>query len=630
MSVLQPVLSIEDLQVRYATAAGEVAVVRDLSLHIDPGECLGVVGESGAGKSQAFLAVMGLTGERARVSGRIRFQTLELAGLSRQALNRVRGASMAMVFQDPSSSLTPHLAIGDQIAEAIVRHRSASWREARARALTLLKRVEVNDPARRLGQYPHELSGGMRQRAMIAMALACDPQLLIADEPTTALDVTIQAQLLALLAELKRERGMAIALITHDLAVVAGLADRVAVMQGGRIVESASAGRLFASPEHAHTRALLEAARAETWGPSDAHTPSAPESPDAQPAAQGAAAGAGAPVSSGLLQIRDLGVRYRLRGARVLQAVDAVSFELPPGETLGIVGESGCGKSTLVRAVLQLVRPSVGTVVWAGQPLERLEPRQLRALRRDLQIVFQDPLDSLDPRMTVAEIVAEPLTIHRAALTPVERARAMREMLRRVGLPGDAGGRFPHELSGGQAQRVAIARAMILEPRLLVCDEPVSSLDASIRGQIVELIRTLQREIGTSVLFVSHDLAVVRTLCERVLVLYLGRAMEMASASALYGRPLHPYTRALLAAVPIPDPSVQPARLRAVLEGEPPSPTSPPSGCVFRTRCPHAVPLCADRVPAWEAAPEGHVACHRWRELRTPSVHHPGGPAMLE
>jgi peptide/nickel transport system ATP-binding protein len=456
----------------------------------------------------------------------------------------------------------------------------------------------------------------MRQRAMIAMALACDPKLLIADEPTTALDVTVQAQLLALLAELKRERGMAIALITHDLAVVAGLADRVAVMQGGRIVESAPASRLFAAPEHPHTRALLQAARAETSGSTASQAGSAQVAQDAQAGlSQHAGAHAAASPSRGLLQIRNLGVQYRLRGARVLKAVDGVSFELPPGETLGIVGESGCGKSTLVRAVLQLIRPSTGAVVWAGQPLEHLRRGQLRPLRRDLQIVFQDPLDSLDPRMTVAEIVAEPLEIHRPALTALERAYAVREMLRRVGLTGDAGGRFPHELSGGQAQRVAIARAMILEPRLLVCDEPVSALDASIRGQIVELIRTLQREIGTSVLFVSHDLEVVRTLCERVLVLYLGRPMEMAAAAALYEHPLHPYTRALLAAVPIPDPSVQPGRLRAVLEGEPPSPTAPPSGCVFRTRCPHAVPLCAERVPAWEATAERYVACHRWREV---------------
>jgi len=588
------VLTIEELQVRYATPAGEVAVVRDLSLHIEPGECLGVVGESGAGKSQAFLAVMGLTGERAQVSGRIRFGTLELSGLRTEALNRVRGASIAMIFQDPSTSLTPHIAIGDQIAEVIVQHRGASWREARSSALALLRRAEVNDAARRLGQYPHELSGGMRQRAMIAMALACDPRLLIADEPTTALDVTVQAQLLALLAELKRERGMAIALITHDLAVVAGLADRVAVMQRGRIVESKPTSELFASPEHAHTRALLDAARAEMR-----------------------AADAPAPSSSApaLLQVKDLGVQYRLRGARPLRALEDVSFELLAGQTLGIVGESGCGKSTLVRAVVQLLRPSTGTVVWAGRPLEHLGRRALRPVRRDLQLVFQDPLDSLDPRMTVAEIVAEPLRIHRAVLTARERERAVAEMLGRVGVGAELGGHLPHELSGGQAQRVAIARAMILEPRLLVCDEPVSALDASIRGQIVELIRSLQREIGTAVLFVSHDLGVVRTLCERVLVLYLGRPMEMASAATLFDRPMHPYTRALLAAVPVPDPSVQPGRLRAVLAGEPPSATAPPSGCVFRTRCPQARAVCAERVPAWESAAERSIACHRWREL---------------
>jgi peptide/nickel transport system ATP-binding protein len=590
----EPVLAIEGLNVSYAAPAGEIAVVRELSLSIAPGECLGVVGESGAGKTQAFLAVMGLAPRNARVAGRIRLGAQELSGMSRRALNRVRGASVAMVFQNPLSSLTPHLTIGAQIAEPIVRHRGASWREGHARALELLKRVQMTDAARRLAQFPHELSGGMRQRAMIAMALGCDPQLLIADEPTTALDVTVQAQLLALLAELKRARRMAIALITHDLAVVAGLADRVAIMQAGRIVEAGPVARIFTAPEHPHTRALLEAARRAE------RTVGAPP------------ASLSAPT---VLDVQSIDVEYRLRRARVLKAVNAVSFELARGETLGIVGESGCGKSTLVRAVLQLVRPSGGTVIWSGQALERLPRAELRSLRRDLQIVFQDPLDSLDPRMTAAEIVAEPLRIHRPALKGDQRALAVREMLRRVGLSGDAGARFPHELSGGQCQRVAIARAMILEPKLLVCDEPVSALDVSIRAQILELIQTLQREIGTAVLFVSHDLEVVRQLCERVLVLYLGRSMEMASATALYEAPLHPYTRALLASVPIADPNIQPGRLKVVVGGEPPSPTDPPSGCVFRTRCPHALALCAERVPAWEAAGERHIACHRWREL---------------
>jgi peptide/nickel transport system ATP-binding protein len=588
-----PLLAIEGLQVSYPS----LTAVHDLSLSIAPGECLGIVGESGAGKSQAFLAVMGLTPQDARVSGRIRFGALELAEMSRQALNRVRGASMAMIFQDPSSSLTPHLSIGDQIGEAIVRHRGASWREARAHALELLRRVQMTDPVERLRQYPHELSGGMRQRAMIAMALACDPKLLIADEPTTALDVTIEAQLLALLADLKRERGMAIALITHDFAVIASLADRVVVMQRGRVVESGAVGRIFAAPEHPHTRALLDAARGvETLAPSR----------DSSPARSSGRA---------VLEIASLGVRYRVRSAQKLQALEAVSFELRPGETLGIVGESGCGKSTLVRAVLQLVRPSAGTVVWAGRSLERLSRAQLRPLRRDLQIVFQDPLDSLDPRMTVAEIIGEPLRIHQPALERSAAAHAVREMLKRVELPLDAAVRFPHELSGGQCQRVAVARAMILKPGLLVCDEPVSALDASIRGQVVELIRTLQHETGTSVLFVSHDLEVVRALCERVLVLYLGRSMELAPAGELYSLPLHPYTRALLAAVPVADPAIQPARLKGLLAGEPPSATDPPSGCVFRTRCPHALRLCAERVPEWEAAGERWIACHRWREL---------------
>jgi oligopeptide/dipeptide ABC transporter ATP-binding protein len=507
----------------------------------------------------------------------------------------VRGAGIGMVFQDPMTSLTPHLAVGEQIAEVIRRHRRVARAEARAAALTLLERVQVSDPERRMRQYPHELSGGMRQRVMIAIALSGEPRLLIADEPTTSLDVTVQAQILALLAELKRERGMAMVLITHDLGAVAGVADRVAVLRAGSIVETGPVAAVLKAPRDPYTRALVR------------DTPRL----DAGTDAAGQAPGTSAAPRAAALTLTDLTVRFGR-----LTAVSAVSLELYAGESLGVVGESGCGKSTLVRAALQLLRPTAGRVVWMGQALGDLPKGALRALRRDLQIIFQDPLGSLDPRMTVGEIVGEPLRVHAPDLERGARAAQTAALLHRVGLAPQLASRYPHELSGGQCQRVGIARAMILEPRLLICDEPVSALDVPTQQQIVTLLAQLKRESGMCLLFVSHNLALVRQLCERVLVLYLGRMMELAPSPGLYTGPRHPYTRELLAALPIPDPDIQPARLARARPGEPPSPLSPPSGCVYRTRCPYAAPVCAQRIPEWEELPDGRrVACHRWREL---------------
>jgi peptide/nickel transport system ATP-binding protein len=625
------VLRLEGLNVTFNTPDGEIAAVRDFSLAVGRGECVGVVGESGAGKSQAFLAAMGLLASNGRVQGRARFGSVDLLTQRGANLDRVRGARIGMVFQDPMTSLTPHLTVGDQVAEVMVRHVNSSWRAARSGALELLKQVHVTDAARRMTQYPHELSGGMRQRVMIAIALACHPELLIADEPTTALDVTIQAQILALLLELKRERGMAIVLITHDFGAVAGVADRVAVMQGGRIVELDTVGAVMKAPRHPYTQALLRAValgeEGRTAGAA-AGFESAPRSSvqaDVVTSAQVAGAGAMLPASRDdapvALSISGLSVQFPVsRGwfARpaILRAVDDVSLDLSAGEALGVVGESGCGKSTLARAALLLIRPTAGQVVWMGRSLEGLSAGELKPLRRELQIVFQDPLASLNPRMTIGEIVEEPLRVHRPELNGGDTARTVAEMLVRVGIAPDLVNRYPHEFSGGQCQRIGIARAMILKPRLLVCDEPVSALDAPIQEQIVTLLADLKREYGMCILFVSHNLAVVRRLCDRVLVLYLGRMMEFASSERLYTHALHPYTRDLLEAVPIPDPDLQPARLTRVLGGEPPSPLNPPSGCVYRTRCPHAQDVCRERVPAWEEAEDGHrVACHRWREL---------------
>jgi oligopeptide/dipeptide ABC transporter ATP-binding protein len=597
------VLTIDNLGVTFVTPAGEVEAVSGVSLSVQAGECVGIVGESGAGKSQAFLAVMGLLPANARTRGSARFGATELLGRSSGELDQVRGAGVSMIFQDPLTSLTPHLKIGDQIAEPLVRHTGASWSGARARALALLERVHVTDPKRRLAQYPHELSGGMRQRVMIAIALACGPKLLIADEPTTALDVTIQAQILALLAELKREHGMAMVLITHDLGIVAGVADRVAVMQAGQIVELGVVSKILKRPEHTYTQALLRA------------VPRLDDPrPDTAPVAVDASA---APAT--LLKLSDVHVQFHLRSwlrpGPIVRAVDGVDLDVRPGEAIGVVGESGSGKSTLARAVLRLVQTASGQIVWLGQPIEAASASELGPLRRGSQLVFQDPLASLDPRMRVSQIVAEPLRVHRRDLDAPARTALVAEMLLRVGLGRNLLARYPHELSGGQAQRVAIARAMVLKPKLLVCDEAVSALDVSVQAQILSLLQDLKREYRTSILFISHNLAVVRQLCERVLVLYLGRMMEQGDAASLYSTPAHPYTRGLLEAVPVPDPDLQPARLARPLEGELPSPIAPPAGCVFHTRCPHAVSVCREKVPAWDAVSPGHyVACHRWRE----------------
>jgi oligopeptide/dipeptide ABC transporter ATP-binding protein len=597
------VLRLCGLSVSFATPAGVVSAAQDVNLHVARGECLGVVGESGAGKSVSFLALLGLLPPNARVRGQAQFRGTQLLSAGPRALERLRGAAIGMVFQDPMTSLTPHLRVGEQIAEVLVRHRGLSWAAARARAQELLRRVQVTDPARRMGQYPHELSGGMRQRVMIAIALACEPQLLIADEPTTSLDVTIQAQILALLAQLQREQGMAMVLITHDLGAVAGVADRVAVMRAGRVIETGPVAAILKAPSDPYTQALVRnAPRLEE-----------PTSAGAAQPARGQQAAA--------LTLTDVSVGFTVRArwfgqSTVLAAVNGVSFGLRAGESLGVVGESGAGKSTLARAALQLLKPSSGRVVWMGTALGEVPARELRALRRDLQIIFQDPLGSLDPRRTVGEIVAEPLQVHVRELDARAREAEVAATLLRVGLPASLAGRYPHELSGGECQRVGIARAMILKPRLLVCDEPVSALDTPTQQQIVSLLAELKHASGLSLVFVSHNLALVQRLCERVLVLYLGRMMELAPAQLLYARPLHPYTRELISAVPIPDPDLQPARLARALPGEPPSPLNPPSGCVYRTRCPHAVAVCQERVPAWEEVNgDRHVACHRWREL---------------
>jgi len=556
-------LEIRNLDVRFDTPDGEVHAVKNASLTIQEGECLGVVGESGSGKSQLFLAAFGLLAGNGRVTGKVLYRGEEILGASQKRLNGLRGGAVTMIFQDPLTSLTPHMRVGEQIIEALMLHRKMPRAEAKERAREMLDYVRIPESARRLKQYPHELSGGMRQRVMIAMATITGPDLIIADEPTTALDVTVQAQILEILRALKTDKKTAIALVSHDMGVIAGLADRVQVMARGEIVESGTADEIFYAPRHDYTRMLLAAL---------------PKADDTPPPAT--------KVGPPLLEVEDLKVSFPIsRGLfqkpLTLRAVDGVSFTLHQGETLGVVGESGCGKSTLARAVLQLLPKTAGTVVWLGRNLDAVAETDIRALREDLQIVFQDPLASLDPRMPIGVSIAEPLRALEPQLSRQEVREKVRAMMARVGLDPAWINRYPHELSGGQNQRVGLARAMIVGPRLLMCDEAVSALDVSIQAQIVALIGALQAETGLSLIFISHDLSVVRRLSHRVMVLYLGRVVELAPSTELYARPLHPYTRALLSAVLAPDPRAERARKRELLTGDLPSPLDPRAQLTF-------------------------------------------------
>jgi oligopeptide/dipeptide ABC transporter ATP-binding protein len=592
-------LKTEKLNVHFSTPGGDVHAVKDLDFEVSAGETLGVVGESGSGKTVAMLGLMGLLADNGRASGLALFDGDDLLSMNAEKLRVIRGAGISMVFQDPMTALNPYLTIGKQMQMVLAQHRGLTGRDARDRCRELLEAVRITDAAERLDNYPHELSGGMRQRVMIATALLCEPRLLIADEPTTALDVTVQAQILVLLDELREKFDTATLLITHDLGVVAGSCDRVLVMQNGEARDRGDIYKVFAAPEHDYTRRLLAAVpRLDSVS-----TRSSP--PPAEP----------------LLDVEDLSVSFRLPPqrwpgkSRRLRAVDGVSLELAPGETLGVVGESGCGKSTLARAILRLVEADGGSVSLLGREFLSLEKETLRDARRDLQVVFQDPLASLDPRLTVRDIVAEPLETFFADKPRDEITAQVEKIIRRVGLEPEHLRRYPHEFSGGQCQRIGIARALITEPKLVICDEPVSALDVSVQAQIVQLLTELQDELGIALVFIAHDLAVVRQISHRVLVMYLGRAVEVAGANRLVEHPVHPYTRALLASVPLPDPERERARAHRPLEGDVPSPVDPPSGCAFRTRCEFAAEACAATRPPLEAFEQSLVACLRAAEL---------------
>jgi peptide/nickel transport system ATP-binding protein len=660
----QPVLSVEGLKVEFATGSrGTIRAVDRVSWSVRPGETLALVGESGCGKSVSALAVMRLLSRPAgRVTGgRVMLQDRDLLALSEAEMRALRGRDIAMIFQEPMTSLNPVLSIGLQLAEPLKIHLGMSDEQARARSIELLGLVGIPDAERRLSQYPHQFSGGMRQRVMIAIGIACNPRLIIADEPTTALDVTIQAQILELMKDLSRRLGVTLVIITHNLGVVARYADRLAVMYAGRIVEQGPAQRIFAAPRHPYTVGLLrsvprldrprgraletidglppnllnppagcrfaprcrwrvpacesepplrEAAPAQFAACHRAQEMPPPEAPaaDAEVVADRAA-----PAREPLLHVRGLTKHFPAprRGffsaGGVVRAAEEVSFSIGRGETLGLVGESGCGKTTVGRLVLRLEDPTAGQIIFGGEDIAAASRRRMKALRTRIQAIFQDPYSSLNPRMTIGQTVREPLLKRRGFSRAAARERSA-ELLHQVGLLPEMAERYPHQMSGGQRQRAGIARALAMEPEFIVCDEPVSALDVSIQGQIVNLLSELQQKLGISYLFIAHDLAVVRHLSHRVVVMYLGRVMEVADRDALYAEPLHPYTRALLDAAPVPDPVVERQRAPRSLKGELPSPLAPPSGCVFRTRCPMAGPECAEAVPELRAVRAGHLA----------------------
>jgi peptide/nickel transport system ATP-binding protein len=746
------VLEIENLSTHIKLTSSVVQAVGNIDMRIEAGETLGVVGESGCGKSMTGLSIMGLLPPGGSiVGGSIKLDGRELVGLKQEEMRQVRGNEIAMIFQDPLTSLDPTKTIGYQVAEPVRLHRGVSKAAAMDRAVEVLSLVGLPKPKERLEDYPHQLSGGLRQRVMIAMALANEPKLLIADEPTTALDVTIQAQILALLRDLKERLGMAMLLITHDMGVIAGHADRVNVMYAGRVVETAEVRQLFNEMHHPYTQALLASIpqldqdankalhaipglppdlshppegcrfaarctratdkcrseepslsgktyehRFSCWHPVDgplvlevigaggpdaasiglagADTESireasagdrvglADDAPLADAATgetreaqrvEAAVVAAGLEVTADgrlevtartveavatngdaapLLELRHLvkefpitaGVLQRKVGA--VHAVSDVSFSVPAGTTFGLVGESGCGKTTIGKVIVALEKPNSGSVTLGGVDVSRLSGGELRRKRRDLQLMFQDPHSSLDPRMRVGAIIGEPLAIQHLGSKHAQRDRVF-ELLSEVGLPRNAVERYPHEFSGGQRQRIGLARALTLNPRLIVADEPVSALDVSIRAQVLNLMKRLQASHGLTYVVISHDLAVVKYMAERIGVMYLGKLVELGSGDDIYQRAAHPYTAGLIATIPVPKPAQERAKKGAAIRGELPSPVNPPSGCRFRTRCQFAQEICAAEEPLLRSFGPGHVAaCHF--PLQTPDGAPVGAPAM--
>jgi peptide/nickel transport system ATP-binding protein len=698
----RPLLDVRNLCTVFDTDAGVVRAVDGVSFQVFPGETLGIVGESGSGKSVTASSVIRLLQAQSRIAGgAILFRDRDVVAMDEDQVRELRGNQVAMVFQDPMTSLNPVRRISDQLVEAMVIHGKHDRASALKRAVDLLARMGISAPTRAIGAFPHQFSGGMRQRVMLAMGFSNEPMLLLADEPTTALDVTIQAQILDLLRELNADFGAAIVLISHDLGVIANVCRRVVVMYGGEVVEEGMTEDLLADPKHPYTWALLNAAPRLDRAPDGSkrlttiegtppdpldfppgcrfaprcpfRIPKCDEHPELLPVAAGRqtrcwvtqdgvvlpsreshrAALADAPMADAtsppisnandaartaaaamdptdpastradgstaaapILAIRGLVKRFAVpkdswfARQQHVHAVDGVDLTVARGETVGLVGESGCGKSTLARLIARIHEPDEGSIVFDGVEIAQATPAAMRPLRRRLQMIFQDPYASLNPRMTVQDILAEPIAFHDLARGPARDER-VQELLSLVGLRPEAARKYPHEFSGGQRQRISIARALAVAPDLIVADEPISSLDVNIQAQIINLLIDLQQRLNLTYLFIAHDLAVVKHISDRIVVLYLGKVMEIGPSAALFAAPLHPYTRSLISAVPIPDVAVERQRQRHRLRGEPPSALDPPSGCRFRTRCPLAQDICARETPPLiEHRPRQWAACH--------------------
>ncbi|WP_420174564.1 dipeptide ABC transporter ATP-binding protein [Luteococcus sp. OSA5] len=676
-----PALQISDLNVRFPSEDGVVHAVRGVNLQVDSGEVLAIVGESGSGKSVTSMAVMGLLDQSARVDGSVKLHGTELIGRDDNWMSDIRGRKVAMIFQDPLSALTPVYTIGDQIVEALQIHQKIDDEAAHERALELLRMVGIPNPEVRAKAFPHEFSGGMRQRVVIAMAIANNPDVIIADEPTTALDVTIQAQVMDLLKVAQRETGAAVVMITHDLGVVAGMADKVAVMYAGRIVESGDVGDIFYRTRMPYTIGLLGSLPRPDQSGDDMLAPVEGNPPSLLKLPPGCPFGPRCPMASeecrqqepqlrptdkadheaacvkleriieGNLDYKDIypipkvrehaladvpreqreevlrveglvktfpltkGAVFKRRVGTV-HAVDTIDLDIRAGETLGLVGESGCGKTTTIMSILALKAPESGRVVVMGKDVGELDGKGRKQVRQDLQVVFQDPMASLDPRMPVSQILAEPLKYNGYPKDKIDGR--IRELMKLVGLEPAHANRYPRNFSGGQRQRICIARALALEPKLLVLDEPVSALDVSIQAGVLNLLEQLRVELGLSYLFVAHDLSVVRHIATRVAVMYLGHIVEIGDVDDVFDAPQHPYTQALLSAIPVPDPRKEAERDRIVLTGDLPSPANPPAGCPFHTRCPKYQGLdeadqrrCAGERPALLVqGADQEVACH--------------------
>ncbi len=663
----RPLIKLQDLSVRIGYGDKAIRPVDGVSFEINRGETFALLGESGCGKSMTALSILRLLPQPAgRITGgHVYLDGEDLTALPELEMRQVRGRRVAMIFQEPMTSLNPVLTIGDQIGETLRQHQQLKGQAARERVLELLDAVGIPDVQRRYVEYPHQLSGGMKQRIMIAIALAGEPDLLIADEPTTALDVTIQAQVLELLQKIQQETHMAIMLITHDLGIVAGMADRVAVMYAGQLVEEASRNRFFAEARHPYSQRLFEslpdvgkrdhalrtipgfvpaldhdfagcrfAQRCDqAWDYCHSHVPSwsietdhhhhvrchlADENVIAPPVSEAREtalrhAAAGQHNGEALLDVNDLKVHFPIHKGVFkhvvghVYAVDGISLSIPRGRTLALVGESGCGKTTAGMGILQLLRPSAGSVRFDGTELTGLKGERLRRRRSDFQFIFQDPYSSMNPRMRVGDIVEEGMIAQRITKTRQERRQRVEKLFAQVGLSPDHVHRYPHEFSGGQRQRICIARALAVDPRLVVCDEPTSALDVSVQAQILNLLKQLQNELGLSYLFITHNLSVVAYLADRVAVMYLGRIVEEGPVAEVLERPLHPYTRALISAIPQVEPDSRREIIR--LEGDMPSPANPPSGCHFHPRCPSAMPECREHYPGETGSTEHRVRC---------------------